>query len=550
MRRKEFSTGCIALRLNLHRVKMYKSHLTAWGLRKYNRLCEARAILRKKRTLEAHGFTSIFIVRGQLANLEDIQRSCRRAREEPSCSEFDEDKSLPEGVECVVVPAQIATIATPQRLRSLEKFLHNAAIYVDNCFDHGLWRSTSDDEDLTHSFQVNGNTIKLCFDNLGHAASSVDKRQFQLGGAYLQSALEEFPTVLLTDHQDVVPTLLVQLQRIQQKGLNVLLRFIIQNLSGLVMQTLPPSHPHQTFFLALRDLATESIQCIYEVYMAQRRSLYAQNLGVHHFRVIRTDYLPSKGNGLASKSWSDVQAAIACADAQYGAQSRRAFQILRSYCYRVYGAGRWSEAAALFQELVLRAERAGNYNTRVSAQFRLGKIRQQQGKSAEAKVYWLAVLKLAKADLDIFKYWGLEVLESLAAVCRDQNEKKEAEQYDAELVGYHHTVLNLDEDRHRVDSIQASSPRENAVVSSGLCLASPREQRVALRDDTLSMRGTQSFSERLSHTHGWDKCASSHNGDVIVAPPGPTSWPLPLLPTFCPYQMNSLLTTAIPTDDW
>lgn len=545
MRRKKLSTCRITLPLNLHRVKMYKSHLTAWGLRKNNRLYEARAILRKKCALEAQGHISIFIVRGQLANLEDIQRCCHRAKEQPSPSDFNEDESLPEGIECVLLPAQPAIAAT-LGFRNLERFLHHAAIYVDYCFDQGLWRSTSDDEDLTHSFQGNGNTIKLCFDDLGHAASSVGQSQFRLARAYIQSALDEFPTVLLTDHQDVVPTLLVQLQRIQQKGLNRLLEFVVQRLSGLAVQTLAPSHPHQAFFLALKDLAHESMKCVYEVYMAQRRSLYAQHLGVHHFRVIRTDYLPSKGNDLTSKSWGEIQDAIACADVQYGTHSRRAFQILRSYCYRIYGAGRWSEAAVLFQQLVFRAERPGNYNTRVSAQFRLGKIRRQQGRCAEAKTHWLEVLKLANANADIFKYWGLEVLESLASVCRDRNEQEEADLYVGELAAYHHTVPDL----VTGSFTKALASLEYRTASPGSCLASPSEQHTLLKIDLASRGEPSCLPKRPSHTDERPRCTSSYNGDVMKGPSGPTSWPVASRSQICPYQMNQLLTTAIPTGGW
>lgn len=171
--------------LIVHSVKMYKSHITAWGLRKNNSVHEARAIMSKKRVLDALGLTSVFIVRGELADLEDVQRCYKRAQRSLSMADEEEEggggkKNLPDGVSCVVFQDSVTFIKAPDRLRNLESFLHHTAIHVEGCFDQGLWRSSSDDEDLSYYPQIDQNIAKECFSDLRHASACFDARQCQL----------------------------------------------------------------------------------------------------------------------------------------------------------------------------------------------------------------------------------------------------------------------------------------------------------------------------------------------------------------------------------
>ena len=408
---------------------MYKSHITAWGIRKNNRVLEARAILHRKHVLDSQGYSSIFIVRGRLADLADVERCCKRAKEQSSDHGSDEPEHLPEGIDVVILPNQMASIAAPERFRTLQSFLHHTAVYIDSCFDQGTWQSFSDDDDLTSYSQVDENLAKLCFDKLGFASACFSTGLIHLGTAYARQAVFQFRPLLQCNHQDVMPNLLIQLQRIQERGFKEMLEFVLRSLSEIAMLTLPPSHPHERVLTALKDLGVESLESVYEVYLTQVRSLYARKLGTTHFRVVRTDFLLSQGKDLTSTPWTEIQEAIADADNQYGAGSRRAFQVLRSYCYRLYKAGRWREATVLFG-LALSANESSHYHTRLSALFRLGTNLDPRGNSDRANGYWLELLRLAEQDVEVFKYLGPEVLDDLEARI------KEDKQYHPQLSAY------------------------------------------------------------------------------------------------------------------
>ena len=507
---------------DFRRTKMYKFHITAWGIRKNNRLHEARALLRRKHALDSQGFSSVFIVRGQLVNFQDIERCCKRAKERASDHVSDESERLPEGTEVVILRNQVGAIAAPEKYRILQSFLHHTAVYADSCFDRGTWRSFSDDEDLTSYPQGDENLAKICFDNLGYASACFGTGQTQLGIAYAQWAFAEFPKTLQSNHQDVIPNLLVQLQRIQRKGLNGLLDAVLRSLTESAVLTLPPSHPHEQTLIALRNLAAESLQSVYEVYIALMRSLYARKLGKNHFRVVRTDFLPSRGKDLTTTPWEEIQEATAYADDQYGVCSRRAFQILRSYCYRLYRAERWLEATPLFEELARRADKTGHHNTHLSSLFRLGKIHQQRGNSEDAKVYWLELFRIIGQDVDVFRYWGPELLEELEKVCRERGEAEEAEQYKAQLAGYHHAIVEADEYRVKPDTVVvSSSASKHPAGDIELTPTFSAERPPASWNDVPLTMNRNSFTGQRLLNAGWEKDARSCLGNPALCDAAP-----------------------------
>jgi Clr5 domain len=380
-------------------VKMYKSHITLWGLRKNNQLREAQAILRKKYALESAGFHPLFLIRGQLADMNDIERCCKRAKAEFSTTDADaEDHSLPESVEYLGFQYHLNLIDAPAKFTELQRFLHNTLVHFDSCFDRGLWRSESDDQDLAYPQDMEL-LAKQCFDDLSYATACFENGHSRLGQVFAQRAFDNFSAVLQTNHQDVISALLVQLDRIQRKGLDVFLLDAVSRFAKLASTDLPLAHPHAALFNALETLAYDSIGSLYQVHIAQRRSLYIRNVGRDHYRVVRTETLPSLSEDVNLTPLTHIQEAVALADTRYGPTSRRSLLILASYCCRIYRTDRSMESEVLFSELVQRAEQTGPCQTRVSARYRLGKLQRDQGKNQEARRHGLRRLKLPRKIL-------------------------------------------------------------------------------------------------------------------------------------------------------
>ena len=398
--------------------------------------------------------SSLFIVRGRLADIEDLERCCRRAKALPP-TDFDEYEIaiLPVGIECVILRDRIASISDPENFKQLQCFLHYSAVYIDSCFDRGLWLPGSDDKDPMQYPAAAKHHPQLCFDNLHHAGFCLGSGQGQLGGAYARSAFEHLPNVLRCNHQDVMANLLIRLRCLQEKGLQNFLHVLVRYLAELVAELLPPFHPHKMFFAALQHLTVVSIDCLYEVHIAQRRSLYVGRLGVNHLHVVRIDYSSSRGHDLTAVPSKEIQAAVERADHTYGAYSRRAFLVLRSYCYRLYEGKRWSEAAVLFEQLAHRAENANCSDAWASAKFCQGKSHLKQLKFEDAKNCWLEVLHLADCDSDMWKYWLNRVLDDLAMTCHHLGEHEEAKRYRVELADHRNAVIEADEERLRNDGI-------------------------------------------------------------------------------------------------
>ena len=198
---------------------MYKSHFTTWGLRKNNRVVEAQEILRAKSLLASQGMSSLFIVRGRLADIEDLERCCRRAKALPT--EFDENDIaiLPTGIECVIFRDGITSISSPENFKQLQCLLHYTAVHVDSCFDRGLWSSGSDDEELVQYYSARDKEIlRLCLESIYNAGVCFKSGQAQLGGAHARLALEHLPNLLRRNHQGSMGNLLLELQRLQERG--------------------------------------------------------------------------------------------------------------------------------------------------------------------------------------------------------------------------------------------------------------------------------------------------------------------------------------------
>jgi hypothetical protein len=87
--------------------------------------------------------------------------------------------------------------------------------------------------------------------------------------------------------------------------------------------------------------------------------------------------------------------------------------------------------------------------TWVSAQIGLGNIYYQQRKAEEAKLCLLNVLKVVDNDPVFFQFWGLELLESLAAVCLSRGDAEDYRLYMGRLARYQQDVIESERQEPR-----------------------------------------------------------------------------------------------------
>lgn len=175
---------------------MYKSHFTAWGLRKYNRLSEAQAIIRRRNSLDPKGLNAMFFIRGELADLNDLQRCCKRAKTHPEAPEDDAEEVLPEGVQCFTFQDHFAAINDPETFNHLRSFLHHTAVHIDASFDQGIWWSESDDAALKTCSQSDSQLSLDCLEDVLSASFCFRVGHTQLGGAYARRAFAHFSELL------------------------------------------------------------------------------------------------------------------------------------------------------------------------------------------------------------------------------------------------------------------------------------------------------------------------------------------------------------------
>lgn len=185
---------------------MYKDRFKHWGLGKYSKEKEMRAIVRKHGQRTAQHKRSIFQVRGKTMNDKDVLRHF--SRKGLSISDVMAQRATSKTPEAVVCFTPLPSpITSPQVLKLPEIVLSTIRDYVDGSFDAGTWIKT---EQTKHCYNIKedrhhpSNTVQ-CFLNLYREAHELHTMgAFQEAQLVLGSARASIREVLSCEQPDTL----------------------------------------------------------------------------------------------------------------------------------------------------------------------------------------------------------------------------------------------------------------------------------------------------------------------------------------------------------
>ena len=422
---------------------MYKSHITAWGLRKNLRVIEAQAILRRKQALDAMGVTYMFLIRGLPADMEDVERCCKRAKS--SASNKGDEYALPRGVECVILRQRAQAIKDPDSFNHLRSFFHHSVVHVEGSLDNGSWRLASDKSRLVCCTAKEAHLIERCIQDFKSASRCFNQGKSHLGGAFARQAFSKLPEMLIVAYEGTVEVLLSLLSMMQDRGQNDLKQITITALVGIASITFCPTHPFRQILDSLAIVAVEDVNPLYEVYQAYRIDLNTRKPGFNHW---------SNALNKTVGSFQEIQRDLSRVSEQSGQLSTTTLTIQSRYSIRLGIASRWVEAEQLLRGFVEKSDKAKVSAFRIESRWLLGDAQEHLGSYEAAKKSWMDALKLSQVVDSVSNVWRLRILRGLVWVCGEIGNTQEAKTYrclEAELL---QGILDEDQRQLRFDGIE------------------------------------------------------------------------------------------------
>ena len=337
-------------------VKVFKTKLKQWGIRKNIDRREAIAILSVKRKHDALGGETLFLKHEKPIDLEDIERYARRAKLDHVSNDVT-DGGLPDGIECIPAISLPPSLSSSHSTLALKTLFHFSGVWVDSCFDRGLWHPASEESWLLNEGDsASFNLLRRLQGDIYLGCQFFTSRKPSVAGACLRRAFDSMSTIVTASYHNTLPQLTGLLARLRAWGFTAIANTLLHHLSALASIKLPLSHPHRQILQSLLEVPFGSGQTIILPYHRAIRARLSRRLGGEQLVVKELDcqilnIADDSICPLPPSSWHDMQAEV---DKTYGCHSLRAMLCLSQIVFDMTRAKRYKCAETLALDLVRR----------------------------------------------------------------------------------------------------------------------------------------------------------------------------------------------------
>ncbi|KZL66751.1 hypothetical protein CT0861_04456 [Colletotrichum tofieldiae] len=273
-------------------VKMYKSRIWKWGLDKKLKGDEVLAIMLLKRDRDVLKKPTEFRIRGQLVDLENINRYLKRNPSLMAKFKAGQTPSVQTALEVTCrtpspPPSPPRALAPTTEMQSTEQVLCLFRDYIDGSFSSGAWWCEFD-VDCSNSRLNQGDRSNDLFERVIASFALVNRcmiRGDQINiNSILGPAFESLKEIVAAESPDFVARTVCLLWYLDRHHKHDLLRLVLDYLAGLIPIVLGPHHILAHIW---RRLGTADFSDYYELSMR----LYALLLPDIEERVGSANYL-------------------------------------------------------------------------------------------------------------------------------------------------------------------------------------------------------------------------------------------------------------------
>jgi ubiquitin thioesterase OTU1 len=235
---------------------MYKKRLNRWGLVKYNKEHEIKAILSKRMERSAVGKNTAFELRGRLVDMADVDQYARRKpiTMRDIMAWRSAGAKTPSGLRCFTPEPLIQCPHPPEVFSTPERLLRDVRIYSIGSFEARTWVSQGLQRFCTSVKDVDSTSdaIEEIRDSLTTACILIDQNSILEAGAQLDAACSKIRKIVLAENPQTITRLIEIMVLVKAFGRPELVGMMLRQLVAMSAIILPtPHHPMHSIFTAL-----------------------------------------------------------------------------------------------------------------------------------------------------------------------------------------------------------------------------------------------------------------------------------------------------------
>lgn len=348
--------------LTFRRIKMYKTHITQWGLDKKNKDFEMRAVVRKHKERSSQGKHSIIRIRGQTRDFAEVIRYWKRKGVSIDDMVARQTASpTPEAVECFTpVPSPIMT---PQVLAIPERIFRCVRDYFGGSFDSGTWVRTEplyacysnrDEGDFYRADEL----IIEC----QSACDLFSRNLSEEAGKTLIAATAEIRNILLIEDPQTLSHILLLLANLRNQKRDEMALIIIRHFSELSQVLLGSEHPLSRICEWIASVYTSSFEDVVVGCMRNTVDEFESSVGPLHQSTLssRLNFLYAINQG--SDRIQMLQQLLGECEKTLRPHDIRTSHVRRNLAYEYFHQSNYVEAKTLIQDNIACSQHPQPFN--------------------------------------------------------------------------------------------------------------------------------------------------------------------------------------------
>ena len=395
------------------RKKVYKTHITKWGLDKKNKKCDMKAIARKYSEREQKGKASHFTVRGRTMHYAEVVRYFQRRGESIDDVVAQRTASkTPEAVKCFT-PLR-SPIRTPEALALPEQIFITIRYYHIGCFEAGIW--VGDDEksfcrtNKAHSDPYH--SILRLRDRGSLALDLFDKSRFQEAGVVLRAATASIEEIVQGEHPHTLVELYSLVSDSWRAGRQEVSLAILRQFSAMAQLKLGEWHPLRLVcerlasasHLNFKDILLQSCRILCEVFTSVLGPLHKSTID------IRTEMVYLNLKFALSSQETSYQALLRECEINLGPYEPRTLDVRLDLAFEFLNQDNFREAKEMAETIITHAD--SDYHRNLGLDI-LAKAQYGLGETQEAETSLRAAIDLRRScwgdDNGDVQRWMLEL---------------------------------------------------------------------------------------------------------------------------------------------
>jgi hypothetical protein len=431
---------------------MYKNKITAWGLDKKNKRCEAEAILREKRKRDAAGQPCVFIARGFVVDVDDVERFCKRSRISVPFNgdAVGDEVSLPPEIQCVPLEPSTRPMDEPSNFSVLRGLFYHIAVHADSCFERGIWKIESGNVSHFGKHCWAGYQVLSHIQDDIEAASTLFRRgDYSIGGTFLRSAFRPFDSLVQSNCHNTLYQILRILDDLHRHGLAEIGKEMTKHLAAMAVKVLPAADPRRALCQLLRHLQMDSARHLLATLEVYVRDLWAKRLEDQSILPLIMPFGSERNYLFKGKEMRDIEGIVSRFDEGFGPSHSRTLRTWQDACYSLFP-DRTEEAETLSKKVVqclIESTITVHPGDIALAYYVLGssQLLQKKLKSARENLAWALEFREQYKSGDYFDHRKLRIMLELKYVTYQLGEIEEVQKLQAQIKRMCQTVEAEDE---------------------------------------------------------------------------------------------------------